>query len=374
LGCPTLLEPSSLFQAPPAPVSIAENANLNTSQLEPEADVSPISEPSSANEHSTTRSAARPSKPEPPTEFQRFVTASTGERLPIFGAELFRNLPGSFVSTGQALAPRDLIIGPDDELRIHAWGQVNFNTLLRVSSEGEIYIPKVGAIHVAGLLFSEVTEHVRDAMQHVYRNFEITVDAGEIHSIQIYVTGFAHQSGEYTVSALNTLVDAIFLCGGPSNSGSMRHVILKRNEKLIIDFDLYRLLISGDKAGDVPLQRGDVLYFPPVGPQAAIFGSIHLSGIYELRGKANISDLIAMAGGASVIASNEHISIERIDNHAQRRAFTVTPDREGLDTPLNEGDIVRIDPIISQFRETVTLRGGVATPGTLQMASRNAVK
>jgi len=300
---------------------------------------------------------------EPPTEFQRFVAASTGRMLPIYGARLFAEQPVSFGPLDQAPAPQDMLIGAGDELRIRIWGQINFSANLRVSREGDIYLPKAGAVHVAGLAYSAVTSHLRTALERVYRNFELSVDMGEIHSIQVYVTGQARQPGEYTVSALSTLVNALFLSGGPSGAGSMRHVELKRQGKVLTDFDLYALLVKGDKTGDVQLQAGDVLFIPSAGPQVALLGSVRLAAIYELRGQVSIEELLNTSGGETAIASNGRISVERIEDHARRRAFELNADAVGLATLLADGDIVRIDPIISSYREAVTLRGSLANPG-----------
>ena len=93
------------------------------------------------------------------------------------------------------------------------------------------------------------------------------------------------------VSALSTLVDAVFSSGGPSVVGSMRHVQLKRGGKVITDFDLYALLLSGDKTGDVQLQPGDVLHIPSVGPQVALLGSVRQAAIYQLRGAESITPI-----------------------------------------------------------------------------------
>jgi protein involved in polysaccharide export with SLBB domain len=300
---------------------------------------------------------------EPPTEFQRFVAATTGRMLPIYGTRLFAAQPASFGPIDQGPAPQDMVVGTGDELRIRIWGQINFSANLRVSREGDIYLPKAGAVHVAGLPFSSVAGHLRTALERVYRNFELSVDMGEIHSIQVYVAGQARQPGEYTVSALSTLVNAIFFSGGPSGAGSMRHVELKRAGKVVTDFDLYALLVKGDKTGDVQLQSGDVLFIPAVGPQVALVGSVRQQAIYELRGQESIEELLDVAGGRTAVSSGEHISVERVEDHAQRRAFALKADAAGLATPLADGDIVRIDPIVSSYRQTVTLRGSVANPG-----------
>jgi protein involved in polysaccharide export with SLBB domain len=304
--------------------------------------------------------------PEPPNEFQTFVAATIGKLLPIYGARLFNTQPAFFGPIDHGPAPGELIIGPDDELRIRIWGQVNFSANLRVSREGEIYLPKVGTVHVAGMPFSAIPAHLRSVVERVYRNFELSVDLGDIHTIQIYVTGMAHQPGEYTVSALNTLVDAVFAVGGPSASGSMRHVQLKRAGKVLADFDLYALLVSGDKSGDVQLQPGDVLYIPVAGPQVALTGSVSEPSIYELRGEETIAQLLDTAGGRTVIASGARLSVDRIEDRERRRAFAVAADPAGLATLLAGGDIVRVDPVISDYRDAVTLRGAVANPGRFQ--------
>lgn len=300
---------------------------------------------------------------QPLSEFQRFISATTGQQLPIFGADLFTSVPASFGPLEHGPAPAEMIVGTDDVLRIRIWGQVNFSADLRVSREGDIYLPKVGAVHVSGITFSDLPGHLRQAMDRVYRNYELSVDMGEIHSIQIYVTGLARRPGEYTVSALSSLVDTVFSCGGPSPAGSMRHVLLKRAGKVVTDFDLYALLVAGDKTGDVQLEPGDVLYIPAAGPQVALLGSVRQQAIYELRGSDSIAGLLDMAGGRTAIAEGAHVSIERIEDHARRTAYHLAADAAGLATPLADGDIVRIDPILSDYRQTVTLRGAVADPG-----------
>ncbi len=305
----------------------------------------------------------RPWTPEPPTEFQRFVAATTGHMLPIYGARLFQAQGAFFGPIDQAPAPENMVIGAGDQLRIRIWGQINFSANLLVSREGEIYLPKVGAVHVAGLEFAAVAGHLRAALGRAYRNFDLSVDMGEIHSIQVYVAGQARRPGEYTVSALATLVDAVFESGGPSRSGSMRHIELKRAGKVMTDFDLYALLVRGDKSGDVQLESGDVLFIPAAGPEVALTGSVRRPAIYELRGQESIQKLLDAAGGRTAVASGGRISIERIVNHEQLRAFDVKADEAGLATPLADGDIVRIDPIVSNYRQTVTLRGSVANPG-----------
>lgn len=305
----------------------------------------------------------QPLPPDVPTEFQRFVAASTGQMLPIYGASLFHRVPSTFSPNDLAPASPSYVIQADDELRIRIWGQINYNGNVQVDRSGNIYLPQVGSVHVAGQPFSSLDQHLRQAVSRIFRNFDLSVDLGRIRSMQVYVAGQARRPGVYTVSALSTLVDALFASGGPAPQGSLRHILLKRAGKTIADFDLYDLLVHGDKSQDVQLLPEDVLYIPPAGPQVAIVGSIRTPGIYELRDGDTIGNLIDMAGKTTALASDQHISIERVAGQQDRQAMEVAFDKTGLATPLSDGDILRVYPILPAYQKTVILRGNVANPG-----------
>ena len=300
---------------------------------------------------------------EPLTEFQKFVASTTGQILPIYGTGLFGSVPSTFAPLEMTPVPPDFVIGPGDELRIRVWGQVSFQTNVRVDRSGEIFLPQVGSVHVAGMPFSALDAHLRSAIGRVYRNFDLTADVGQIRAIQVYVSGQARRPGLYTVSSLSTLVDALFVSGGPSVQGSLRSIQLRRGATVVTEFDLYDLLARGDKSKDVKLQSGDVIFIPSVGPQAAVTGSVRNPAIYELRADESLAGLLANAGGVSSVAAEARVSIERIDDHRDRHAMEVAYDAGGLATPLADGDMVRVYSIVPLYRKTVILRGNTANPG-----------
>ncbi|MGA3049778.1 MAG: SLBB domain-containing protein [Terracidiphilus sp.] len=312
---------------------------------------------------SRARQPERIYPPDSPTEFQRFVAASTGQVLPIFGASLFRNVPSTFSPDDLAPATPEYLLGPDDELRIRIWGQVNYSGNLRVDRSGSIYIPQVGSVHVSGLQFSALDQHLREAVGRIFRNFDLSVDLGRIRSMQIYVTGQARRPGVYTVSSLSTLVDALFASGGPSPQGSLRHIQVNRGGKTVADFDLYALLVHGDKSKDVRLMPEDVLYIPAVGLQVAVLGSVHSPGIYEMSDGETIGSLLDAAGKTTALSSNARISLDRVGQDKLRQAMEFPFDASGLSAQLSDGDILQIHSILPAFHKTVTLRGNVANPG-----------
>ncbi len=308
-----------------------------------------------------TTASAFPSYPA--TEFQRVVRDTVGHSLTIYGESLFSNAPSTFAPVDRVPVTPDYVIGPGDELLVQAWGQVTLNGHYTVDRTGNVYIPQVGPVHVAGLPFAEVQSFVKSQMGRVFRNFDLNVNMGQLRSIQIFVVGQARRPGSYTVSSLSTLVNALFATGGPTPQGSMRHIQLKRGDKVVTEFDLYDLLLRGDKSKDVPLQPGDVIYIPEVGEQVAVAGSVNTPAIYELNTGATVADAVQLAGGLTNVALTQQLRIERISDRTSRSVLEFVWSDAGKATVLRDGDILEFPTITDQFQNAVTLRGNVANPG-----------
>jgi protein involved in polysaccharide export with SLBB domain len=301
--------------------------------------------------------------PSAPTDFQLLVRGSLGTLLPVYGDTLFRQVPSTFAPLREVNVTPDYVLGPGDQLLIRIWGQVNLNAQLTVDRTGSIYLSQVGEIHVAGLPYAQVRQHIHDAVGHIYKSFDLSVEMGQLRSIQVFVVGQARRPGTYTLSSLSTLVTALFATGGPSVQGSLRDIQLRRNGQTITHFDLYDLLILGDMSKDAQLLPGDVIFIPPVGAQVAVTGDVHVPAIYELKGATTVEEALRFAGGLSATASLLRASLERLDAQKDRTVLDIALQGPGLATPVQQADILRVLPISPQFQNTVTLRGNVAETG-----------
>jgi polysaccharide export outer membrane protein len=310
----------------------------------------------------------------PPNEFQEFVASSVGRRLPIYGHGLFDRVPTTFAPVDRIPVTDDYLIGPGDEILIRAWGQIDLDGKLVVDREGEVFLPKVGTLSVAGLKYQQLPEHFRSAIGRVFRNFDLTVSLGRLRSIQVFVVGQARRPGSYTVSSLSTLVNTLFASGGPSSSGSLRRIQLKRNNSVVTEFDFYDLLLKGDKSKDARLLPGDVIYIPASGPSVAIAGSVNVPAIYEVREGTTLGSAVEMAGGLTTTADGQKAVVERIDNHNTRRVEEFPLDGPGFERVLKDGDVVRIFSLSPRFQNAVTLRGNVAHPGRTEWHSGMRLK
>jgi polysaccharide biosynthesis/export protein len=297
------------------------------------------------------------------TNFQQLVATSLGQTLPIYGENLFENVPTTFAPVDRVPVTADYVLGPGDELLIRAWGQIDLDVHARIDRNGAIYIPKVGNLNVAGLRYSQLLDFLKSHIGRIYQNFDLNVTMGELRSIDVFVVGQARRPGRYTVSSLSTLANAVFASGGPSPSGSMRHIQLKRGSTVIADFDLYDLLIKGDKSKDVLLQPEDVIYFAPIGAQVAMGGQVNNPAIYELKTEASLGDVLQLAGGLGTTAYGGKVYVEQIKNRQDRSIEEIKLDASGLALLLKDGDVLNFSPISPRFVNSVTLRGNVASPG-----------
>ncbi len=297
------------------------------------------------------------------SNFQRFVQQTTGRALPLYGQQLF-SAPSGYVPVTQAPAPNDYILGPGDEVHMQVWGSIDADRRLMINRDGQIYLPKVGAINLTGVRAGDLESVLRSKIGRIFTNFELNATLGRLRSIQVYVVGQALQPGTYTVSSLSTLINALFEVGGPSSTGSMRNIQLKRDGRVVGNLDLYDFIARGDRNGDVPLQPGDVIVIPPVGPRVAVLGALEQPAIYELKGTGSVGEVLALGGGLSVLAKSGKALLERIDPAANtaRRVEDFVLDTAGLQRSLRDGDILTLFEISPQFANAVTLRGNVAEP------------
>ena len=143
----------------------------------------------------------------------------------------------------------------------------------------------------------------------------------------------------------------------------MRNIQLKRGSQIVVEFDLYDLLLSGDKSRDAQLLPGDVIYIAPIGPLVAVTGSVNVPAVYELKQNAVLFDLFRWAGGLATTAAGQKATVERIEDRKVRKVEEFALDMNGLSRAIRDGDLVTVYTLAPRFDNAVALRGNVAQPG-----------
>lgn len=309
-----------------------------------------------------------------PGEFEQYVQKQAGELVSIrrLGAELVTDLLDTPAPGADSVAaiPADYLVRPGDEIAVTVWGTVDADLLLTVDRSGRISLPRVGAVAVAGVRHAALSEVISQRVAQTFRNFQLTASLSQARPIRVFVTGYAQRPGSLTLGGLSTVMHALMRAGGPSAAGSFRQIQLRRSGKLQAEFDLYELLLRGERQADVLLQPDDVLHIGPVGAQVALIGSVNHPAIFEIKPGETLDDVLKMAGGFNAVADRSRAAVERLADRASGRVTQVTLANGGAaGQQLDHGDLVRVfsavNATLPQERQNkrVRVEGEVLRPG-----------
>lgn len=327
------------------------------------------------------RPAAEPPVPYQPDDFERYVRRLAGIdesrsglepagqfEIRRFGADVISGGHGMAMPDGSAMVPADYIIAAGDELQITLWGSVDADVRTTVDRSGRVSLPRVGSFMVAGTRYADLPEVIGRRVGQVFKNYQLSVGLGQLRSVRVYVTGFAKRPGAHQVNSLSTIVNALMRSGGPSSAGSYRKIELRRGGQTISTFDLYDLLLKGDKSADRIVQADDVIHIGPVGPQVGLIGSVNKPAVFELKPGETAQDVLAMAGGFTAVADRSRLAIESLaERDGQRIVQLRWPDE--AKRPLDSGDVLRVfsqvDTRLSAQLQNkrVRVEGEVVRPG-----------
>lgn len=299
--------------------------------------------------------------------------ADSGALKP-FGYELFSLQPTTFEPLAFGPVSPEYLIGPGDEVIVSVWGAQELNARAVVNRDGFVILPDVGQVVANGLTLGQFKESLEKRLARIYSGISrdgrgrtsVEVSLGKLRSIQVFVLGDVTQPGGYTVSATSTVMNALYFSGGPTPKGSLRNVRVTRGNQVVHRADLYDYLARGERSQDFKLESGDVVFVPPVTRRVTLEGEVRHPAIYEMRDGEKLSELLDIAGGLTSQAQQTRIQVERIipfearDPLAQedRRVIDVDLRSGGGDTPILDGDIVRV------FRNRDILKNYVKVTGT----------
>ncbi|MEY4415441.1 MAG: hypothetical protein RIQ53_2734 [Pseudomonadota bacterium] len=301
-------------------------------------------------------------------EFETYVRKLGYPGVQRFGQELITGKGGYDTTETSGLVPADYIVGPGDELQISIWGSVDADLRVQVDRSGRISIPRIGTVMVAGVRYAELTDVISRRVGQVFRNYQLSVSLGQIRGVRIYVTGHVKRPGVYTVNALSSVVNALMRSGGPATAGSLRSIELRRGKETVTRYDLYDLLLKGDRSADRVVQNGDVIHVGPVGTQVALVGSVNRPAIFELKPGEKVTEVVAMAGGFTAVADRSRLAIERLDDRSKTRITQLSLPEDSAQVP-GSGDVLRAfsavdatQPVARQNKR-VRIEGEVIKPG-----------
>ena len=145
----------------------------------------------------------------------------------LVGFELFDLSPTTFAPGETAPITGSYVVGPGDKFTIEYFGNEAARQTIQISREGVINLPKIGPVNVLSLSFDEMKNLVTNKVNNSLIGTEVSLTVSELRSINVYIVGQSYKPGAYTISAMSSVTNALFVSGGVNESGSLTNIQIK---------------------------------------------------------------------------------------------------------------------------------------------------
>ena len=289
----------------------------------------------------------------------------------VFGYDFFQNPKISFAPTINVPTPESYIINTGDELLVEVWGAAESSTIQKVDNQGNIILPMAGKVHVGGLNFVEAKARINTALRKIYAGISAPegsyakvytgVSIANIRTVKVNIIGEVEAPGTYSLSALSTVINALYASGGPTENGSFRNIQVVRGGKTIAHLDIYNFLLKGSQEGNINLNDQDVIIVPPYKNQVEVIGFVKREGLYEVKEGEKLSSLVDYFGGFKSNAYKDIMVIERIVG--AKREVKEVPFSDASKFAMQGGDKLLVHKLSDIYHNRISITGAVYQPG-----------
>jgi len=306
---------------------------------------------------------------------QRVVPVATAKKgvANIYGHSIFTDKTLEvFRTTNGAEAPDTYILGDGDEIRITIFGASQTDIQQKISIDGSIQPAGGAKIFLKGLNLAQAREVIKGRLSssYTFRSDQLAVTIATVRTILVNVFGEAKITGGFTISALNSAINALSAAGGPTEIGSVRAIQLIRGETRK-NIDVYSFMNDPAAQFRFELQNNDIIFVPVVKLLVSIEGAIKRPMAYEMLPDETLTDLIRYAGDVNMDVFPDFVQIQRYVNGEQRlMEYNLEDVRSGkTKVTMVNGDIVRIKAIGKPMDRYVEVEGSVYYPGKYDLSS-----
>jgi len=252
----------------------------------------------------------------------------------------------------------EYLIGAGDVLSVYVPGMVERSARVsysggdaggfRVNTDGTIFLPHVGGVHVAGLSVSQLQGKLVDIFKAYIKNPILTVELIEFKSQPIYLLGEFRNPGVYYLDRPTELLHGLAMGKGVSTNANMRGARLVRNDR-IQAIDIYELMHKNDLVQNIQLRSGDTIYVPDNSDlRVYVFGAVDKPGVVPMfNGSLNLVQALTQASADKTKAYNhEQIRIIRSLSPTKGQLMVVDLGKvmDGMAMPMSlmDGDIIYV--------------------------------
>ncbi len=292
-------------------------------------------------------------------------------RRRIFGYNLFNTIKFDPTPAINIATPSNYILGPNDQLIIEIYGYSQATYKAIISPDGYITLDRVGLVYLAGSTMEQAREKILNKLSKVYiglmpyagnpANTHLVVSLGNIRSIKVTITGEVIAPGTYTLSSLSTILNALYVCGGPNELGTYRKIQVIRNNRVAATLDLYEVLMRGYAKNNIILQDQDVVQVTPYLARIAMQGNTKRNGLFELTENEKLQDAITYAGGFNQYAYKHRLKVHR--NTSRERRIIDVMETDFPTFNVMSGDSIVTERLLERYENMVSIEGAIFRPG-----------
>jgi protein involved in polysaccharide export with SLBB domain len=279
------------------------------------------------------KAGSPPPSPAPPS----FGSGSANLPAPEpFGSRLFT---GNFSRTRQDGLNPDYVVMPGDRVQVNTWGALETSNVYLVDAQGNIFLPNVGPVQVAGTKNSELTLKVKAGLSRVYaRNFEVYTNLLSAKPVAVFVTGGVVRPGRYAGVPSDSILFFLEQAGGiDARLGSYRSLQVLRGDQKVAEVDLYDFLLRG-ALPPIQFKDGDTVLVGQRGSIIELRGDVTLPATLEFKpGAVSGAQALAVVPGA---ARATQVTIEGIRSGVPISRTLSVGDFKGF--ALRDGDSITL--------------------------------
>lgn len=200
----------------------------------------------------------------------------------MFGAQLFN---GTSADSGATVGFNPgYVLNPGDSIQVRLWGAFTFDGALQVDPKGNIFLPNVGPVQVAGVSNSQLNALITTKVKQVYQaNVSVYASLLQAQPVKVYVTGFVRSPGLYGGVTSDSLLNYLIKAGGVDpDRGSYVDIVVKRGNRVRSSINLYDFLLNG-KLGLSQFADGDTIVVGPRQHTFSVQGDVFNSYDFEFR-------------------------------------------------------------------------------------------
>ncbi len=202
--------------------------------------------------------------------------------------------------------------GPGDLLDIRFFEVDDLDTQALISAAGEISLPLVGAVMVAGLTTSEIEGRIEELYRrNVIKEPQVTVSVAEFQSQPVTVIGAVREPGAYQLRGERRLLEVIAMAGGFDEEAGGR-IKIQRGVDDVVTISIGELLARPGRATNILIEAHDVVEVERAGV-VYVVGAVEKAGGFPVRDQRPMTVLraLSLAQGLSRFSSPQNAVVIR---------------------------------------------------------------